>query len=255
MVVENCIIKSKENTARGIYDIWVHCPEIAKNAQPGQFVDVKCKGFTLRRPISICDVNDCKSQIRLVFQQRGEGTAWLAEKNEGDTLDILGPLGHGFPLSDGEKDAVFVGGGIGVPPLLLAAKHFGCKADVIIGFRSADFVILDKDFESYGADVTVCTDDGSAGEHCLVTKPLAKRLDAGVHGAVFACGPHLMLKSVAGICEKRGVPCFVSMEERMACGIGACLSCACKVKYDGKEKYLHVCKDGPVFDSKNIVWD
>lgn len=254
MTVEDCIISAKKNIAKGIFDIWVKCPKIAETAKSGQFVDVKCSGFTLRRPISICETDSGRGMIRLVFEVRGNGTDWLAGKNAGDCIDLLGPLGNGFMLGKTDRPAVFVGGGIGVPPLLSAAKPFGENAAAILGFRSAGAVILKEDFERLGASVTVCTDDGTAGRHGTVTVPLEERLDAGECAVVFACGPKPMLKAAAMSCEKRNIKCFVSMEERMACGVGACLSCACKVKYEGGEKYFHVCKNGPVFDAKTIVW-
>jgi dihydroorotate dehydrogenase electron transfer subunit len=254
MTVEDCVIISKKNIAKGVFDIWVKCPQIVAEAKAGQFIDVKCDNFTLRRPISICDIDNKKGQIRLVFEIRGEGTDWLAAKNVGDCIDLLGPLGNGFFLGKTDKPAVFVGGGIGVPPLLAASKPFGANATAILGFRSACAVILKEDYEHNGASVTICTDDGTAGRHGLVTVPLEERLDAQECAVVFACGPKQMLKAVARICDKRGVMCFVSMEERMACGVGACLSCACKVKYEGEEKYFHVCKNGPVFNAKTIVW-
>lgn len=254
MTVDDCVITSKKNIAKGVFDIWVKCPQIAAQAKAGQFVDIKCDGFTLRRPISICDIDNDRTAIRLVFEERGEGTHWLAGKNIGDSLDILGPLGNGFMLGDKGKTAVFVGGGIGVPPLLCAAKHFGTNAVAILGFRSAGAVILKEDFEMAGASVTICTDDGTMGFHGLVTEPLKKLISENDCSAVFACGPKPMLKAVSQICEENDIDCFVSMEERMACGVGACLSCACKVKKDGTEKYLHVCKNGPVFNSKTIVW-
>lgn len=254
MTVDDCVIISKKNIAKGIFDLCVKSPKIAEEAKPGQFISVKCDGFTLRRPISICDIDKEKGWIRLVFEIRGEGTEWLAGKNAGECINILGPLGNFFMLGKPDRPVVFVGGGIGVPPLLCAAKHFGPNATVILGFRSAGAVILKDDFESLGADVTVCTDDGTAGIRGNVTGPLEKRLDSGECAVVFVCGPRPMLKAVAASCEKRNIKCFVSMEERMACGVGACLSCACKVKYGGAEKYFHVCKNGPVFDAKMIVW-
>lgn len=254
MTVEDCVIVSKKNIAKGIFDLWVKCPQIAAEAKPGQFVDVKCNGFTLRRPISICDIDIATGEIRLVFEIRGEGTDWLAGKNAGECIDLLGPLGNGFFVGKADKPAVFVGGGIGVPPLLAASKPFGKNATAILGFRSANAVILKEDYEQNGASVILCTDDGTAGRHGVVTAPLQERLEAGACSAVYACGPKPMLKAIAEICEKKGVMCFVSMEERMACGVGACLSCACKVKYEGQEKYFHVCKNGPVFNSKMIVW-
>jgi dihydroorotate dehydrogenase electron transfer subunit len=251
MTVEYSVITSKKNIAKDIYDIWLYSPKIAQTAKPGQFVNVKCNDFTLRRPISICEIDKENGRIRLVFQVKGAGTQWLAGKNENEVLDLLGPLGKDFPI-EGKTEAIFVGGGIGVPPLLAAAKPFGAKATVILGFRTAGAVILKDSFENQGANVIICTDDGTTGIHGFVTDALKEVLTST--STVFACGPRPMLKATAACCEKVGADCFVSMEERMACGTGACLSCACKVKVLDSEKYLHVCKDGPVFDAKTIVW-
>lgn len=254
MVVEDCVIVSKENVSKGIFSIWVSCKGLAKQARSGQFVDVKCDSFTLRRPISICEIDAENDQIRLVFEIRGQGTEWLAGKNAGECIDLLGPLGNGFPVDNTDAPAVFVGGGIGVPPLLSAAKQYGENAAAILGFRSANAVILEKDFKKSGAAVTVCTDDGTYGFHGVVTVPLEERLSKKDYAVVYACGPKPMLKAVADLCSKNGIKCYVSMEERMACGVGACLSCACKVNNGGGEHYKHVCKDGPVFDASTIVW-
>lgn len=254
MTAEDCVIIDKKNIAKGIYDMWINCPGIAAEAKAGQFVNIKCDGFTLRRPISICDINKYRTALRIVFEERGEGTKWLAWKNVGESINILGPLGNGFMLGKPDRSAAFVGGGIGVPPLLYAAKHFGSNAEAFLGFRSAEAVILNKDFEKAGVHVTICTDDGTMGRHCLVTEPFIEYLNSNSCSVVFSCGPKPMLKAVSKICEERNIPCFVSMEERMACGVGACLSCACKVKYGGTEKYFHVCKNGPVFNSKMVVW-
>jgi dihydroorotate dehydrogenase electron transfer subunit len=248
-----CRILSKKQIAGGIYDIWVDYPAAAA-VKPGQFVNVKCDGFTLRRPLSVCEADRENGRLRLVFEIRGEGTAELAQAEEGGSLDILAPLGNGFNLGRTDRRAVFVGGGIGVPPLLDAAKPFGGNADAILGFRSAGAVILKEDFNKFCGSVTLVTEDGSAGEKGLVTAPLTRRLDAAPCGVIFACGPRPMLRAVAGEAAKRDIPCFVSMEARMACGVGACLSCACRVNMSGKEQYLHVCKNGPVFDARRIVW-
>lgn len=252
MVLEVSRIRSKTEIAPGIFDFWLDAPQVAQNVRPGQFVTVGCEGFTLRRPISICDAEN--GRLRLVVEARGDGTRWIAQREAGETLSLLGPLGNGFFLSNTSLPSVFVGGGIGTPPMLAAAKPFGAYATVILGFRSASAMILKEDFERLGASVTLCTDDGTAGRHGVVTAPLEERLDAGPCKTVYACGPKPMLKAVAAACDARGIPCMVSMEERMACGVGACHACACKVKFEGREQYFHVCSNGPVFSSKMIVW-
>jgi dihydroorotate dehydrogenase electron transfer subunit len=244
--VRSCTILSKKRLTEDIYDITAEAGELAGIARPGQFAQIAVPGKTLRRPISVCEIDRGNRTLRFVFQVRGEGTAILAGFRQGDTLDILAPLGNGFDLGNTSRRALFVGGGIGLPPLLGAAKPFGGNAVVAAGFRSRDAVILKEDFEACGCKTRIATDDGSFGHHGLVTELLG-----GLSfDAVFACGPLPMLRAVCALAKERGVPCQVSMEERMACGIGACLGCAVKLHGpDGAAYYGHVCKDGPVFDS------
>ena len=247
-----CTIRSKKQITNDIFDVIVDAPAFAKIAQPGQFAQIYVPGKTLRRPISICEVDRTAGTLRFVYQIRGEGTAQLAQIKQGEALDLLAPLGKGFSLGDLNRRAVFVGGGIGVPPLLEAAKSFGKNATVIAGFRGKDSIILKEDFKKNGNRVLIATDDGSFGHHGLVTDCM-KDLDFDV---IFACGPTPMLKAVCKIAAERGVPCQISLEERMACGIGACLGCAVKLRREtGEEYYGHVCKDGPVFDYENVVWE
>lgn len=238
----------KEEIASGIFDFRLKNSALSDIAVPGQFAHVLVKGKMLRRPISICDVQD--GIMRLVFQVKGEGTDILSKTNVGEQLDVLAPLGRGFTIEKGKKIA-FVGGGIGVPPMLYAAKQAD-KAVAVLGFRSKGQVILTKDFEAAGCEVLLTTDDGSAGIHGFVTDALSSVIEK-VDG-VCACGPHVMLKSVAMLAREHGVPCQVSLEERMGCGVGACLVCACKTKKDGKEGFAHVCKDGPVFPAEEVFY-
>ena len=248
-----CRVAVKRSLARGIYEMWVCCPAAAQ-ARAGQFVDIRCGGFPLRRPISICEIDARRGRLRLVFQVRGEGTRWLAGVREGECVDILAPLGNGFNPGGTGRRAVLVGGGIGVPPLLEAAKPFG-NAEAILGFRTAALAILTDDFAKVCRTVTLVTEDGTGGERGLVTAPLIRRLDGAPCDVVFACGPRPMLAAVAKETAARQVPCYVSMEARMACGRGACLSCAIRAKAPGGgEQTLQVCKHGPVFDASKLIW-
>jgi dihydroorotate dehydrogenase electron transfer subunit len=246
-----CKIVEKKQLTSDIYDFTVAAGKLALAAKPGQFAHIYVPGKTLRRPISICEIDRAAETLRFVFQIRGEGTAQLAKMEPGDMLDILAPLGSGFALGDTARKAVFVGGGIGVPPLLEAAKAFGENATAVVGFRNQQSAILLEDFQKNGNRVILATDDGSAGHHGLATDCMAD-LEFDV---AFACGPLPMLKAVSRIARERGVPCQISLEERMACGIGACLGCAVKLRREnGEEYYGHVCKDGPVFDDRKVVW-
>lgn len=244
-------------TAAGaMQDFIIQCEDLAQLARPGQFVHIRVPGFSLRRPISICEVDRQRGQIRILFDIRGQGTQALAQCRPGDSLDVMGPLGNGFTLLSPDRKAVVVGGGIGVPPLLETAKHYGENATAILGFRSSDKIVLTRDFENRGVPVRLCTDDGSAGHHGLVTQLLEQRLAQSPADIVYACGPKVMLKFVARLCARFGVRCQVSLEERMGCGVGACLVCACKTKReDGSQTYSHVCKNGPVFEAERVVFD
>ena len=229
---------------------------------PGRFVHIAVPGFSLRRPISLCGYED--GTARLVLAVKGQGTAALANLKPGNRIDLMGALGNGFPGggaplrmsgSNGSElempspltgKTILVGGGVGLPPLLYYARtHENTHA--IAGCRTNGQVILIDEFPS--ADL--CTDDGSAGLKCYPHQRLDELLLQGENaGQVLACGPLPLLKAVAGVCKKYGVPCFVSMEERMACGIGACLVCACAVG----GRYLRCCKDGPVFNAADVDW-
>ncbi len=248
------IIAEKSAIARNIYSFTISCPEIAQVAVPGQFVHIRIGSFTLRRPISICGIDPVKGTLRIVFEIRGEGTSAIADLNKGDVIDMLAPLGHGFTVNPDFKKVILIGGGIGTPPMLPLAKAYGEKAVAISGFRNASAVILQEDFAAAGAETILCTDDGSAGIHGFVTQPLEELVRNGGVDAVFACGPTPMLKRITEICKENSVYCEISLEERMACGIGACLGCACKTKRNDEEYFAHVCKDGPVFKAEEVLW-
>ena len=240
--------------AKDIFSITVKCPEIAEAALPGQFVHILPKGATLRRPISICGIDKENGSLRIVFVVKGEGTKTISQMSPGENIDMLAPLGHGFTVDESFKKVLLVGGGIGTPPMIPLAQIYKSKAVVISGFRSFDAVILQEDFKNTGAETILCTDDGSLGIKGFVTEPLEEKLKEGGVDMVYACGPMPMLKNIAGICERYDTLCEVSLEERMGCGIGACLVCACKTKKDGQEHFAHVCKNGPVFNSKEVIF-
>lgn len=219
---------------------------------PGQFVHIKCgESRFLRRPISVCLCMEDQPEdtLAIVFEVRGEGTAWLADRETGDMLDVLGLLGNGFSMETAGR-YLLVGGGIGVPPLLGCASR---SSQAILGFRSREKAILIDRFQEACAGVQVATDDGSLGYHGFVDALVRRTLETDQNfTAVLACGPKPMLKSVARAAAEFGVPCQVSMEERMACGVGACLGCATPMA-DGTMK--HVCKDGPVFPASEVDWN
>ena len=221
----------------------------------GQFLHVACgEGSLLRRPISVALTlaDEPENTAALIFEVKGEGTRWLSERRPGDKLDVLGPLGNGFSVEEGGR-YLLVGGGIGTPPLLGYAEYLGARSVAVLGFRSKDRVILEERYREACKEVYLCTDDGSAGRHGFVDQQVKEILDKDKDfTAILACGPKPMLRSVAKAAAERGVQCQVSMEERMACGVGACLGCAIQMA-DGTMK--HVCKDGTVFDAGEVDWN
>ena len=222
---------------------------------PGQFVHIKCgEGLLLRRPISVCSCQEDEPSdlLSVVFEIRGEGTQWLAQREVGEELDVLGMAGNGFPIRPDHR-CLLVGGGIGIPPMRGCAQYTQGKSTAILGGRSADKIILQDCFNDECAKVMIATDDGSLGHHGFVDALVRQELKQDkAYDYVLACGPKPMLRTVARVAEEFGIPCLVSMEERMGCGIGACLVCACDMA-DGSRK--HVCKDGPVFNSKEVDWN
>lgn len=248
-------ILKKNEIAKDTYSFVINCPNVAAASKAGQFVHIRAEGYTLRRPISICEIDKEKGTIRIVFEVRGGGTDKLSQLFVGDGIDIIAPLGNGFTIKEipRNKNVIVVGGGIGVPPMCgVASCYKNVKA--IIGFRSKDKVILEEDLKSLGADVTVCTDDGSYGYNGVVTNPLEEELKKGIASMIYACGPTPMLKTVINSAKKYNIPCEVSLEQRMACGVGACVGCVCNINRKGESLVLRVCKDGPVFNGEEVVF-
>lgn len=252
MVKERAVIVSQKCIGTDIYDMVLSFPRGAKEAKPGQFIAMYCEDGTklLPRPISICGIDAEKGTLRVVYRIAGEGTRQFSEMKEGDSLEVLGPLGNGFTMK--EEKAIIVGGGIGIPPMLELAKQLSCEKTVVLGYR--DELFLKDEFESY-ADVVVATEDGSCGTKGTVIDAIK---EAGVDGKViYACGPMPMLKALAEYAEAHDMEAQISLEERMACGIGACLGCICKTKKKDHHTNVNnqrICKDGPVFDAKEVVF-
>jgi len=246
-----CEVVDKEDLNHSTFSITVLCAGIAKRAYPGQFLHIKCgDGLLLRRPISICSITG--DAVTLAIEKKGSGTSWLSRCGCGDRLDILGPLGNGFSLPDG--DIIVVGGGLGTPPMLFTAESSKEGVTAVLGFRDLSRVLLVDRFEDVCDSVYLTTEDGSAGMRGTVSGPLEQLLRRGGFDAVMSCGQHAMQHSVAMLCEQYGVACQVSLEERMGCGVGACLVCACATSNGCNEYMSRVCKDGPVFDAREVVW-
>ncbi|HCA05087.1 MAG TPA: dihydroorotate dehydrogenase electron transfer subunit [Ruminococcaceae bacterium] len=239
---------SNEEIACGIFDMRLSLDGEQPEISCGQFAHVYVPGKSLRRPISVCDASN--GVLRLVYQIKGEGTMLMSKMKPGQDVDVLYPLGHGFDIKEGKRYCL-IGGGIGVPPMLYTAKQ--CTNPLVItGFRNKDLVILQDDFRAANAELTLCTDDGTAGQKGFVTDMLKEKLNE--IDEVCACGPTPMLKAIAEVCGQAGKPCQISLEERMGCGVGACLVCAVKVRKAGEEIMQHVCKNGPVFNAEEVVF-
>jgi len=240
----------KFEIAPQIFDFEVFCPEAARAAKPGQFAHVLCGGSAyLRRPISICDASG--ENIRLVFEVKGAGTASLSKFEVGDELNMLAPLGRGFNtgmVKDG--CAVLVGGGIGTFPLLKLAKELKCETVAVLGYRTKSLITLSDDFAAACGQVLTATDDGSFGYHGFVTNVLRDVAASRKVGGIYTCGPKIMMKKVAEIAAENNIPCQVSMEQRMGCGVGACVTCVCSVRGEN----VRVCRDGPVFYGNDVDW-
>ena len=228
----------------------IYAPELANSAAPGQFVNVKVSKHSaplLRRPFGVAAVDKAKGTFCLIYRILGEGTQMLEEYAAGDKLDIVGPLGHGFAME--AKKPLLVGGGTGLAPLHYLAMGFGAgKTDVLMGGRTATELFWTRLYKDLSANVFTTTDDGSMGAKGTVMVLLDELLAMGGYDVVYVCGPVPMMRAVAEACTKAGVKCQVSLEKYMACGLGACLSCAC----EGIGKRLKVCKDGPVFWAEEV---
>jgi dihydroorotate dehydrogenase electron transfer subunit len=232
-----------------IYSMIIGAPEIAKRVLPGQFVHVKCDHLTLRRPISVASAKN--GRIRLCYEVRGEGTVWMSKLKTGDKIDIMGPIGNGFDISDTSKRVLLVGGGIGIYPLYSVAEAYGKNSVAAFGFKTKGRITFEQEFKDCGGDVYIATDDGSYGKKGYVIDLVREILDNNKIDIVMTCGPKIMMRGVAGEAAKRNIRCQASMEERMACGIGACFACVCKIKGANKT----VCVDGPVFEGGEVNFD
>lgn len=242
--------------APDIYDMWLET-DMAKEATAGQFVGVypDDKSHLLPRPISICEVDKEKGAIRLVYRIAGQGTAEFASWHAGQEAELLGVLGNGFPVVDAkDKKVVLMGGGIGIPPMLQLAKELkeaGTAPIIIAGYRD-DELFLKEDLEKYGT-VYVATEDGSVGtKGNVLTVMSEKNLDAQV---IMSCGPMPMLRAIKVYAEEKDITAYISLEERMACGVGACLGCVCKTTKKDHHSHVNnarICTDGPVFDAREV---
>ena len=242
MITDDGLILENETIADETWRMRVRSA-LAPLAKPGQFVQIQVPGFYLRRPISVCFAKD--DVISFVYKVVGDGTKALSHMKPGHTLSLFGPLGSGFPIE--QRDVLLIGGGVGTPPMLYTASEYLKKnvhVSAVLGFNDAKSVMLEKEFRDLGCDVYVATMDGSYGTKGTVIDAIQK--NGLEENFVLACGPLPMLKAVSA---KYGEG-YVSLESRMACGMGACMGCVVK---DQNGEALRVCKDGPVFAIGKVV--
>lgn len=258
----SCRVLENDKIKENYFKMKISAPRIARQSKAGQFVHLRCPDSSellLRRPFSIHRVSG--DNVEILYRVVGKGTEELSKRRPGKVLDILGPLGNGFKIPDTLKPAIIIAGGIGVAPLVMLAEsikyHSSCRAcsaniKVLIGAKTKRGLLCEGEFRNLGCEVKVSTEDGSKGFKGLVTdllKQLLSTFDIR-RSTVYACGPKEMLKKVSEIACKYKIPAQISLEENMACGIGACYGCPVMTK----EGYKLVCSDGPVFNADEIIW-
>ena len=253
---ESLKIVSQEEIGTGIFSMWLQADRMAETARPGQFLSLYTRNGSklLPRPISICEIDRENGRIRLVYRVTGKntGTEEFSKLHPGIQVEALGPLGNGFPLEEAEGMKVFlIGGGIGIPPMLELAKNLDCEKTAVIGYRDKETFLADE-LRKY-ADVVIATEDGSVGTKGNVIDAIrAEKLTADI---IYACGPTPMLKALKTYAMENGIECYISLEEKMACGIGACLGCVCHSKDIDEHSNVRnkrICKDGPVFRAEEV---
>ena len=255
------MIMQNEWVAPNFYKMRIKSAYLAANIRPGQFLEVKSSSGLdpfLRRPIGCHRV--VKNCVEMLYEVVGKGTEALSLKKKGEYLSVVGPLGNGFSIISSPKTAMIVAGGIGVAPLVALAEALRKKKNkvcAIIGARTKSHVLCEKEFKSLRCAVKIVTEDGSKGCKGLATDVLMSTLSTGSRNlsAIYACGPTGMLKTVAQLAKAKEIPCQISLEERIACGVGVCLGCPIRVRKTLTDfEYKMVCKDGPIFRAEDIAW-
>ena len=241
-----------QNTKVGddVYALTVHGGALVNQAQPGQFIHLQIPsgGVFLRRPFGIADMDESDGRLTMYYRVTGKGTRAMTRLLRGAKVNCLGPLGHGFSLSS--KRPLLVGGGMGLAPLLFLAKRFQGKADMLMGGRNQAELFWKDIFSPHAHEIFITTDDGSLGRKGFTTELLPELLGRG-YDCIYTCGPEIMMRGIAEVAAKNNIPCQVSLEKRMACGLGACLSCVCDTAHKERKK---ICKDGPVFWAQDVFF-
>lgn len=248
-VIADAHILQQQELSDHVFRMIVEAPEIAAKAKAGQFVQLRIAsgGFLLRRPLGIAEADKENGTAAFIYRVVGKGTQALSELKAGDRINVLGPLGHGFDTT--AKKPLIVGGGMGLSPVLFYASAMNGKADVLMGGKTADELFWQNLFAAKVQEIFCTTDDGSLGMKGFTTTRLPELLAYKAYDLIVACGPEIMMKGIARIAKEHGIRCQVSLEKRMGCGLGACLSCSIDTT-DGQRK--KVCKDGPVFEAEEV---
>lgn len=250
------VLKNRQ-VANGVFELELSAPPEVLCAASGTFLHIAVDGVFLRRPFSIHRTDPEKKTAAVACAVRGEGTRLLGETEAGTDLDVLGPLGNGFALPDGAGRVLLIGGGMGAAPLLHAAQWLNGRAacDAVLGFASEKNAFALDRFGACCESLRVATDDGSLGETGSACDAAARRIERVRPDAVWACGPVGMYRALQELSCLDGIDCRVSLEERMGCGVGACLTCSCKIRAGEGWTYRRVCADGPVFALREVVFD
>ena len=245
----------KEKLTKDIFKFSIKSEEISQKAMAGNFLEIRVsenEAPFLRRPISIFNIIKEENVVEFIFQVKGRGTEILSKKELGDEIDVLGPLGKGtFDIGE-YKNIAIIGGGIGIYPLYEIAKNSKGNVNTYLGFRNKEFVTCEKEFENVSDKLVITTDDGSYKKKGFAIDYLKEDCKKDKPEIIYVCGPLPMLRAVREFAIENNIPCQISLEERMGCGVGACLGCAVKVNEDEKLEYKHVCKDGPVFWANEV---
>lgn len=259
MKISDAKVVRQEPLTGGYNLLVLDVPSIASEVKPGQFVHLRIPRFgeaVLRRPFSVYKAD--QNIITILYKKVGKGTVILQDVRPGEVISLMGPLGNGFPVENDGKLPVLVAGGYGVAPLCLLAGKLSVKGIVFIGGRTSEDILCADDFRNDGWEVRIMTEDGSLGEQGLVTDGIKKWLDekgSDFDAELFSCGPDGMLKAVGDLAISMGWKAWLSLDKHMGCGAGACLACVQRLRVDdGSERLGRVCKDGPVFEAREIVW-
>jgi len=289
VIREKSIIQGNEQLAPGFWKMRLVAPEIAATVKPGQFINVKiaqCKAPLFRRPFTVfrcLDLDKDRPGIEVVYEVVGRGTRMMSAMGKGDELDIIGPLGRGFKRRDDKRVHILVGSGVGLPALFMLGEELSLAAGrgelelvIMLDAKTKERLILEEEFGSLNGKTLVSIHDGAYGYHGYVTEMLRAYIaeeDIAADCAIYACGPELMFKALVPICSQYNIPAQICMERNMGCGIGACLSCVCRVDKKavmkhrdvrsshvqfedaGSSGYALVCCDGPVFNIDEVIFD